>query len=192
MELIAYLINRYRTVIVKTLDPVMVTLWKLGLGRLFNLWPAVFGNHLIVKHSDHKNGTPNYSPIHYLESDSMIYFAINQGVNSEWVQNIVANPQVEVWLPDGWYAGQADVVELPSDRLSLLRRSFKSNPISARIAGIEPELEDKDFDLAVEDYVLIRVVRQSPRTGVNGPGGLAWLWPFILIFLLGLRPRKRR
>jgi hypothetical protein len=122
----------------------------------------------------------------------MIYFAINQGVNSEWVQNIVANPQVEVWLPDGWYAGQADVVELPSDRLSLLRRSFKSNPISARIAGIEPEMEDQNFDLAVEDYALIRVIRQSPRTGVNGPGGLAWLWPFILIFLLGLRPRKRR
>ena len=192
MDLIAYILNRYHLLIMKTLNPVNVTLWKLGLGRLFNLWPAVFGRHMVVKHYDHKNGTPIYTPIHYLESDSMIYFAINQGVNSEWVQNIISNPQVEVWLPDGWYAGQADVIELPDDRLALLRNILSDKMISARMARIEPEMDDQDFELAVEDYVLIRVNRQSPRTGVDGPGGLAWLWPFILMFLLGLRPRKRR
>jgi hypothetical protein len=192
MDLIAYLLNRYHGLIEKTLDPMIVTLWKLGLGRLFNIWPAVFGRHMIIKHFDQKNGTPNYTPIHYHESDGLIFFVIDQGVNSEWVQNIMSNPQVEVWLPDGWYAGQADVIELPDDRLPLLRSIFSDNMISTRLAGIEPEMEDQDFELAVEDYVLVRVNRQSPRTGVNGPGGLAWLWPFILVLLLGLRPRRRR
>lgn len=192
MELNADLLTRYRPLILKTLNPVIVTLWKLGLGRLFNLWPAVIGRHMIVKHYDHKNGTSNYTPINYLESDSMIYFAISQGENSEWIQNIISNPQVDVWLPDGWYAGQADVIELADDRLTLLRSILSDKMISARMARIELEMDDQNFELAVEDYVLIRVNRQSPRTGVDGPGGLAWLWPFILMFLLGLRPRKRR
>lgn len=192
MNMIADLLNRYHPWVKKILDPVVITLWRLGLGRLFNLWPAVIGRIMVIKHYDLKNGTSIYTAVNFIERDSGIYCVAHREVNSEWIQNIMANPQVEVWLPDGWYAGQADAVEYSEDRLELLRSVFSGNPIPAKIAGIDPELEDAVFEMASENYQLVRVIRQSPRTGVDGPGGLAWMWPFILMLLLRLRPRKRR
>lgn len=192
MDLMADLLNRYQPMILKVIDPLVVILWRLGLGRLFNFWPAVTGRIMVIKHFDRKKGIQIYTPINFIEHDNMIYCADQRGGISDCVQNIMANPQVEVWLPDGWYAGQADLVESSPDRLPQLRRFLLENPLFARISGIDLQSEDNEFELAVENYQIIRIMRQSPRTGVNGPGGLAWLWPFILMFLLGLRPRKRR
>lgn len=192
MDLLANFFIRYQPMFLKLIDPVVVTLWRLGLGRLFNLWPTVSGRIMVMKHFDHKNGIQIFTPMNFIERDNIIYCTDQRGQISDWVQNIMANPQVEVWLPDGWYAGQADLVDPSTDRLSLLRSFLVENPIFSRISGIDPQSEDREFESAVENYPLVRIMRQSPRTGVNGPGGLAWMWPFILMFLLGLRPRKRR
>ena len=192
MDLLANFFIRYQPMFLKLIDPVVVTLWRLGLGRLFNLWPTVSGRIMVMKHFDHKNGIQIFTPMNFIERDNIIYCTDQRGQISDWVQNIMANPQVEVWLPDGWYAGQADLVDPSTDRLSLLRSFLVENPIFFRISGIDPQSEDREFESAVENYPLARIMRQSPRTGVNGPGGLAWMWPFILMFLLGLRPRKRR
>jgi len=192
MDLLANFFIRYQPMFLKLIDPVVVTLWRLGLGRLFNLWPTVSGRIMVMKHFDHKNGIQIFTPMNFIERDNIIYCTDQRGQISDWVQNIMANPQVEVWLPDGWYAGQADLVDPSTDRLSLLRSFLVENPIFFRISGIDPQSEDREFESAVENYPLVRIMRQSPRTGVNGPGGLAWMWPFILMFLLGLRPRKRR
>jgi hypothetical protein len=192
MDLLANFFIRYQPMFLKLIDPVVVTLWRLGLGRLFNLWPTVAGRIMVMKHFDYKNGIQIFTPMNFIERDNIIYCTDQRGQISGWVQNIMANPQVEVWLPDGWYAGQADLVDPSTDRLSLLRSFLVENPIFSRISGIDPQSEDIEFESAVENYPLARIMRQSPRTGVNGPGGLAWMWPFILMFLLGLRPRKRR
>jgi hypothetical protein len=38
---------------------------------------------------------------------------------------------------------------------------------------------------------LLRIKRQSPCTGVEGPGSLAWLWPFMFFVFL-FHPRRKR
>ncbi|MBM3137625.1 MAG: hypothetical protein FJZ98_05505 [Chloroflexi bacterium] len=192
MDLIIDLINRYQPMIEKILNPVVVILWRLGLGRLFNILPAVAGRTMIIKHYDLKNGTPIFTPVNFSERENVIICSTHQRSNPELGQNLMANSQVEIWLPDGWYAGQADLVELPSDRLPLLQSLFSDNPLLARITGIDMQAEGEEFESAVNDLSIVRITRQSPRTGVNGPGGLSWLWPFILVFVLGLRPRRRR
>jgi MYXO-CTERM domain-containing protein len=47
------------------------------------------------------------------------------------------------------------------------------------------------FHEATAAYRVLRISRQSPRTGTDGPASLAWLWPLIFIFLL-LRGRRRK
>jgi len=192
MDLMAELINRFEPIISKIIDPLIVILWRLGLGRLFNLWPVITGRIMVIKHYDMKNGTPAFTPVNFLEQETVLYFVPRQRADFNISQNIMANPQVEVWLPDGWYTGQADLVATTPERLLLLQKIFSESPIIARISGVTPLIDESEFESTVVDYPVFRVIRQSPRTGVNGPGGLAWLWPFILLFLLGLRPRRRR
>ncbi len=183
---------RYFPVLSNHLNPLVVILWRLGLGRLLNLWPAVTGRIMILKHSGRKTGKAIFTPVNYIEREGLIYCAASLGVHSDWYLNILANPQVEVWLPDGWYAGHASVIELQKENLEMLKTVLSSANIASRMTGIDLDLEEEEFALAAVDYKLISIERQSPRTGVNGPGGLAWLWPFILVFLLGMRPKRKR
>ena len=34
----------------------MVFLWKIGLGKALNIWPAGFGRIMVIKHRDRKSG----------------------------------------------------------------------------------------------------------------------------------------
>jgi deazaflavin-dependent oxidoreductase (nitroreductase family) len=183
---------QYFPIISNYLNPVIVFLWRLGLGRLLNLWPGVTGRIMILKHNGRRTGKPIFTPINYIEHEGLIYCAASLGVHSDWYLNILADPQVEVWLPDGWYAGHAMVIDRQDDRLEMLRVVLSASNVAARMTGIDLDLEDEEFELAASDYKLISINRQSARTGVNGPGGMAWLWPFILFFMLGMRPRRRK
>lgn len=174
--------------LVKYLDAVIVFLWRLGLGRLVNLWPEMTGRTLILKHTDRKNNHPIHTPLNYYEHDGTIYCWSPPGAQSGWHTNIIANPQVEIWLPDGWYAGICDDINTPEEKREILRAGLLSSRITAWMTGADHE----KLDDLMRDYPLVRITRQSPRTGTDGPGGLAWLWPLIAVFLLGVRPRRRR
>ena len=186
------LFSRYFPLLSPYLNPVIVVLWRLGLGRLFNMLPWLTGRIMILKHNGRKTGNSILTPVNYIEHEGLILCAASLGESSDWYLTIMANPQVEVWLPGGWYAGQGDVIEQPDEQLELLRTVLSARNIAARITGIDLELDDEEFAVAAQEYKLIRITRPSPRTGVNGPGGLAWLWPFILVVMMGLRPKRRR
>ena len=60
------------------------------------------------------------------------------------------------------------------------------------MAGINPHtITDDALDEVTADYRLIRIRRTEARTGPDGPGDLAWVWPVttivLLIILLGKR-----
>ena len=48
--------------------------------------------------------------MNYASVDGDIYCTAAFGKGADWYLNIVANPQVEVWLPDGRWAGIAEDV----------------------------------------------------------------------------------
>ena len=177
----------------KYFNHVMVNLWRLGLGKLINIWPAVIGRIMVIKHNGRKSGTTYFTPVNYTEEDGVVYCTAGFGADSDWFLNLMANPQVEIWLPDGWYVGTAEVVKEPELRLPFLRLVFIASGFAARLFGVDPiNMDDDEHNEVTGDYILLQINRQSPRTGADGPGGLAWLWPFILaFFLLGRRKRRK-
>jgi len=105
----------------------------------------------------------------------------------------MANPDVEVWLPDGWWAGVAEDVTHTETRTPLLRQVLIDSGFAARAAGIDPVgMVNEEFEAVTANYRLIHVRRTKARTGSGGPSDLAWVWPLATMILLPLALLRRR
>ena len=174
------------------LDQTVVFFWRLGLGKIFNLLPTVFGNLMIIKHRGRMNGKEFYLPLVYIERDNFIFCTSLLNQKTEWVRNLQENPLHEVWMSDGWFTAKADILADPIEKQIYFREILSKSDIPARVLGLNHlTMTDQEINTKTMDLSLIRIQRQAPQTGKDGPGGLAWLWPFITIFLI-LRNRRRK
>ena len=166
----------------------MLLMWRLGMGPLLNMGPAIAGRYMVITHTGRKSGMKRRTPVNYAMVDDEIYCtAAGFGSVSDWYRNIIANPQVEVWLPDGWYAGIAEEVTHPEARLPLLRDVLIGSGFAALAAGVDPnKMTDEELDAVTKEYRLIHIRRVAARTGKDGPGDLVWVWPLLVMILLPL------
>jgi deazaflavin-dependent oxidoreductase (nitroreductase family) len=163
----------------------MMLMWRLGLGPWINAWPEVGGRIMVITHTGRKTGIRRHTPVNYTIADGEIYCTAGFGSSSDWYRNIMANPEVEVWLPNGWWAGMAEEVADAETRMPLLRQVLIDTGFAARAAGIDPvTMTNEELDAATVDYPLIHIRRTEARTGPGGPGDLAWVWPLATMILL--------
>lgn len=184
--------SRYRKGF-KVLNHFMLGIWRLGLGKYLNAWPEVSGRIMVINHIGRKTGKRRQTPVNYAIVNGEIYCTAGFGASSDWFLNIVANPQVEVWLPEGWWAGIAEEVVDPKLRLPLMREVIIASGAAAPAFGIMvQDLDDAALDELTRDYKLLRIRRTIARTGPGGPGDLAWVWPLTTLFLLLVLVFRRR
>ena len=193
MELNQQSIDKYLPAIFRRFNRFMVLMWKLGMGKLINCYPPVIGRIMVISHQGRGSGSSYQTPINYYPQGEYLYCTAAYGSKSDWYLNVIANPQVEIWLPDGWYTGKAEIMEASEERTEMLRKVLIASGFAAPLfAGIDPkEMDEEQFAAVTADYRLMRISRQSPRTGEDGPGSLAWLWPIITVVLLCRRRRKK-
>lgn len=171
----------------------MLPMWRLGLGPWVNAWPEVGGQIMVITHTGRKTGIRRRTPVNYAIVDGDIYCTAGFGPTSDWYRNIMANPEVEVWLPDGWWAGVAEDISDSEARLPLLRQVLIGSGFAARLAGINPiTMTDEELDAATAHYPLIHIRRTEARTGPGGPGDLAWVWPLATMILLSFVLFRRK
>jgi deazaflavin-dependent oxidoreductase (nitroreductase family) len=171
----------------KYLNRFMLLMWRLGLGPLLNMGPVMAGRYMIITHTGRKSGMKRRTPVNYALVDDEVYCTAGFGGVSDWYRNIIANPQVEVWLPDGWYAGIAEEVTHPEARLPLLREVLIGSGFAAYAAGLDPkQMTDQELEATTKEYRLIHIRRVAARTGKDGPGDLVWVWPLVVMILLPL------
>ena len=166
--------ERLRQGFKKYLNPFMLTMWRLGLGIWFKVWPEISGNVMVLTHIGRKTGIKRYQPLNFAIVEDDIYCVAAFGGISDWYRNIRANPKVEVWLPGGWWAGVAE-------------------DISDYVAGLNARrMTYEEMDAESKKYRLLRIHRNAARTGPGGPGDLGWVWQAATIILLGLVIFRRR
>lgn len=170
----------------KYLNVGMIWLWRLGFGPLLSFWPAGLGRYLVITHTGRKSGLARRTPVNYALIDGEIYVTAGFGRQADWVRNVQANPQVEVWLPDGWWAGVVeDVTEEPGQADKLRRVLMDSGFAAPLFGGVNPHTaSDQEIAQATAGYRLLRIRRTEARTGAGGPGEFAWVWPLLAILLL--------
>ena len=177
----------------KIFNRFMLLMWRLGMGPQVNAWPKVGGQILVINHIGRKSGQRRQTPANYALVNGEIYCVAGFGPISDWYRNIVANPQVEIWLPDGWWAGLAEEVLDPALRLPLLKKVLVASGLAAPAFGLDLKvLSDEELNRLTRDYRLIRIRRTVARTGPGGPGDLAWIWPLTTLILLLMLLFRRR
>ena len=178
----------------KKLNFAMVGMWRLGLRRWINIWPSVGGQILAITHTGRKTGLRRRTPVNYVQEGNVVYFSAGFGHVSDWYRNILANPEVEIWMPDGWWAGLAEDISDDPERLPLLRRVIVASGIVGRLFGFDLQhMTDVELDQLTSSYRLVRVTLTERMSGSDGPGDLAWVWvPLGLVGLLIYHLLRRR
>jgi deazaflavin-dependent oxidoreductase (nitroreductase family) len=192
MSLDPQLEKQLRHVWFKRLNKFMLFMWQLGLGWMMNVWPAGFGRIMVITHTGWKSGLRRRTPVNYAHVFGEIYCTAGFGRVSHWYKNIQANPNVEIWLPDGWWEGVAEDVSDAENRLFLMREVLIGSGFAAHAAGINPKtITDEELANVAAEYRLLHIRRTKARTGPGGPGELAWVWPVVAMLLLPFLFRRK-
>lgn len=171
----------------------MLLLWKLGLSDWINLWPTIFGQYMVITHIGRKTGYKRLTPVNYAVIDGELYCTAGFGSESDWYRNIKANSHVEIWLTEGRWEGEARDISDHPDRVKIIREVVLASGFAAPMMGLHPKkMDDSVLAEFTRDYRLVHISRIDQRTGRDGPGELAWVWPLIAAILLiwGFRRRK--
>ncbi|MFN8531632.1 MAG: nitroreductase family deazaflavin-dependent oxidoreductase [Anaerolineae bacterium] len=173
----------------------MLLMWRLDMGWWFTLAPRLTGQIMVITHTGRKSGLQRRTPLNYALIDGELYCTAGFGEAAHWYRNILANPQVEVWLADGRWLGIAeDITEQPNN-LERLRQVLIGSGFAAFAAGINPyKLSDTELADLTKAYRLIHIHRTAPATEGQGPGDLRWVWQvvaFALLFMLMGRPVRK-
>jgi deazaflavin-dependent oxidoreductase (nitroreductase family) len=148
---------------------------------------------MVINHTGRKTGIKHQTPLNYTIADGEIYCTAGFGSKSDWYRNIMANPEVEIWLPNGWWAGAAEEITDDQVRMPLLRQVLIDSGFAARAAGIDPVTKtNEELNATTADYRLIHIRRTKACTGPGGPGDLAWVWPLATLILLPLALFRRK
>ena len=173
----------------------MLLMWRLGLQR-FGMSNPYLGYIMVLTHTGRKSGLARRTPVNFAVINGDVYCLAGFGAVADWYRNLLAEPRVQVWLPDGsWWAGEAaDVSDLPDEqRVPLLRQVLINSGFAAYAAGLSPNnMTDSALATATRSYKLVRIRLMEPRTGAGGPSDLAWVWPMVALGLAILWVRRKR
>ncbi len=145
----------------RVLNRFMIFLWKAGFGGFLNSWPAVGGRIMLIQHTGRKSGKVRYAPVNYAEVDGEIYCLAGFGSVSDWYRNLMANPEVLLWLPRGKFPGVAHDISDSPDRLRLLRAVLVASGFAAPLFGINPrKLDDEQLAAISASYRMLHIQRE--------------------------------
>ena len=134
----------------------MVWMWKMGWGKAINVWPAVFGRIMIIKHRGRKSGREYLTPVNYAIVDGEMYCTAGFGSISDWYRNMLVDSRVELWLPAGKRFSCAEDISDSPDRLFLLRQVIIASGFAGPLFGLNPKnLSDEQLDVLSRDYRLV-------------------------------------
>jgi len=139
-----------------TLNRFMVLMWKIGMGKMINIWPPVIGRIMVIKHRGRKSGREYLTPVNYAIVDSEIYCTAGFGSGSDWYRNMLANPDIELWLPEGKRKARAEDISDSPNRLFLLRQAIIASGFAGPLFGINPKkVNDEQLDALSKEYRLV-------------------------------------
>jgi deazaflavin-dependent oxidoreductase (nitroreductase family) len=96
--------------------------YALGLG------PIMGRLVLLLTTTGRKTGRLRVTPLQYEEVGEVIYLGASRGLQSDWVRNILVNPQVEVRVKSHRFNGLAEVITNPAQIADFLELRFQRRP----------------------------------------------------------------
>jgi len=161
----------------RVLNKFMIAMFRLGLG------PCVGGNPytgyiMVITTIGRRSGLPRRTPVNYASGENEVYCLAGFGSRSDWYRNVLASPNVQVWIGRRGWAGRAETMTDPAEWLPIYRWIARRAGFADRAFTKEAISELSDERLlrvgAEGPVIRIRLDKELPRS--EGPGDLAWLW----------------
>ncbi len=145
-----------------TMNHFMVFIWKIGLGKLLNIWPAVGGRIMVIRHRGRNSGREYLTPVNYAIVENEIYALAGFGSRTDWYRNILTNPDIQLWLPAGRRRAHAcDISDSPC-RVKLVREVAIASGLAGPLLGVDQrKMTDEQLEKASQDYRLIHFELES-------------------------------
>ena len=86
----------------KKLNHFMLLIFDLGLANWFQVFPRATGQVLVITHIGRNSGLRYRTPANFAVINGDIYCTAAFGQAADWYLNILKNPNIEVWTPEGW------------------------------------------------------------------------------------------
>jgi deazaflavin-dependent oxidoreductase (nitroreductase family) len=158
---------------------VSVPALKMGLGRYMS--NPFTGYLMILRTRGRKSGEMRDAPLGYTIVGEYVYCVAGFGRQTHWVQNVLADPNVEVILPSRAFSGVAEEVTDEAERRRVLPPLLRSMGVIARMMGMGNPWRDAPEAIAAkcEGMPLIRVRATGIAAGPEDPGGRYWVVPLV-------------
>ncbi len=130
-------------------------MYAIGLG------PIVGRIVLLLTTTGRRSGQKRVTPLQYEEIDGSYYLGAARGLKADWIQNIQANPQVEIRVGRKRFHGCAEVVTDPARFADFMEVRLRRHPLMIgfmmqRVHGLprRPSREQLE-QLAVDQAMVI-------------------------------------
>ncbi|MDH7597494.1 MAG: nitroreductase/quinone reductase family protein [Methanothrix sp.] len=115
---------------------IVVPAFRIGLGRIVS--NPVTGRVMVLILKGRRTGRTRYTPVGYAIMNGRIYCYRGERSQGAWYLNLLAEPHLEIMLPDGRIRGHAEEVSDDDDRFTALRQILKNGGLSGLIYGFNP------------------------------------------------------
>ena len=176
----------------RALNRGMLLLWRLGLGRA--MAGPRRGFVMVLVTTGRKTRQRRPVPLNFAEDPGVVYCLAGFGKRTHWLINLLADPDCEVWLPDGRrLTGTAEIVTDESERIELVSRLLIRAGFATKLAepGVDPRLATSAEIAELggrygHRYEAVRVNLDSAITGPGGPCDLRWVLPLAAVGLASI------
>lgn len=137
-----------------------------------------------------RSGLIRRFPVTYAPFEGGVHCLAGFGKGTHWYRNVLAHPDVELWLPHGRFTGRAEPLDA-SRNLDVVRDVLVASAFASNLfEGIDARTIDDDALRALADrFPPVRITIIGRAAG-RGPGDLTWVWSAAAAIALTLRVRK--
>lgn len=153
---------------------------KAGLGPLHA--NPLTGSWMLLRTTGRRTGRPREVALGYAIMDGAVYCSAGFGPRTLWYRNLLEQPQVEVVLPGGAFAGVAEAVTDPVELDRAWRAIIRALGLLGRAFVCAPDAEPDELLARTANLPVVRIRPVGIAAGPADPGG--WLW--VTLTVVGL------
>lgn len=131
---------------------IVVPMFQIGWGRIIS--NSITGDVMVLGITGRKTGKIRYTPVSYARMGRHIYCYQGREMKGQWYLNLLANPKVEVLLPEGRFSGSGEEVSDPLEKLRAIRQILRGSGLNRSMYGFDP--------MTASDEAVLEKTRDMP------------------------------
>ncbi|MFZ2472341.1 MAG: nitroreductase/quinone reductase family protein [Methanothrix sp.] len=139
---------------------IVVPVFQIGRGAVIS--NSLTGDIMVLGITGRKTGKIRYTPVSYAQIGPMIYCYQGKEMKGQWYLNLLANPKVEVLLPEGHFSGHGEPVHDTAEKLQAIRQILLCSGLNRSMYGFDPKkAPDEIVQEKTKDIPVIRILLDS-------------------------------